>query len=184
MSVSSRPSLSSFTQSEDYKHLRSRSEELTHREDDCHLHDFDSSHLTPRKIKSTVCLNKPTHPGDDCHPHAFQLIPLPNSRNTKSLKLLLLGTYSTQRRFRLYTFQFLSPNSRFTNSNQGEELLDTPFRLLSVLDVSTLLYLPLCTPNRRLQTLFTTSPPTVIIHNSPYRISTILVTLHHEADEY
>jgi hypothetical protein len=145
--------------------------------------------LTPlishrRKIKSTVCLNKPTHPGDDCHPHAFQLIPLPNSRNTKSLKLLLLGTYSTQRRFRLYTFQFLSPNSRFTNSNQGEELLDTPFRLLSVLDVSTLLYLPLCTPNRRLQTLFTTSPPTVIIHNSPYRISTILVTLHHEADEY
>jgi len=96
MSVSSRPSLSSFTQSEDYKHLRSRSEELTHREDDCHLHDFDSSHLTPRKIKSTVCLNKPTHPGDDCHPHAFQLIPLPNSRNTKSLKLLLLEP--TQRR--------------------------------------------------------------------------------------
>jgi hypothetical protein len=118
MSVSSRPSLSSFTQSEDYKHLRSRSEELTHREDDCHLHDFDSSHLTPRKIKSTVCLNKPTHPGDDCHPHAFQLIPLPNSRNTKSLKLLLLGTYSTQRRSLAFTpFSSFHLNSRNINTS-------------------------------------------------------------------
>ena len=98
-------SLFPLTQSEDYKHLRSRSEEPTHRRDDFSVTPtpFNLLSLNPRIINtSNRALKEPTHRRDD-----FSVTPTPF--NLLSLNPRIINTSDRAQR-NLLTAGMISPS--------------------------------------------------------------------------